>query len=338
MEFTDPLFFEPLFMERVWGGSHLQTLFDKRLPHSSRIGESWEIVDREEAQSVVHMGPLKGSTLQELWTAHRADVFGKDYLAHPSPRFPLLFKLLDAQERLSIQVHPPAGLTPILGGEPKMLPLVLDRIDAGLTPILGGEPKTEMWYIVDASLDHAIFAGVKKGVTREIFRQHIEAGTVEEIVQRIPVESGDAIFIPSGRLHAIGAGNVIVEVQQNSDTTYRVFDWNRLGLDGQPRQLHVEQSLQSIDYNDTDPQLAPRDQEELVRCEYFRVEKWTLNEPRSSVSDGRFCIITVLTGRVRTGRRVFSKGEFFLVPATQTNQTIYPVAPDTTLLRTTIPV
>ncbi|MEO7931714.1 MAG: type I phosphomannose isomerase catalytic subunit [Chthoniobacterales bacterium] len=316
MEFNDPLFFEPLFMERVWGGSHLQTLFDKHLPHGSRIGESWEIVDREEAQSVVHIGPLKGSTLQELWTGYRADVFGKDYIAHPSPRFPLLFKLLDAQERLSIQVHPPAALA----------------------PILDGEPKTEMWYIVDARLDHAIFAGVKKGTTRDTFQQHLDAGTVEEIVQRIPVESGDAIFIPSGRLHAIGAGNVIVEIQQNSDTTYRVFDWNRLGLDGQPRQLHVEQSLQSIDYNDTDPQLLPRDQEELVRCDYFRVEKWEINEPRASITDGRFCIITVLTGRIRTGRRVFSKGEFFLVPPTQKDLTLYPVAPDTTLLRTTIPI
>ena len=316
MHLPTPLFFEPLFMERIWGGGRLQALFGKRLPHGVRIGESWEIVDREEAQSVVHMGPLKGLTLNELWTSHRADVFGNDYIQHPAPRFPLLFKLLDAQERLSIQVHPPAKIA----------------------PILNGEPKTEMWYIAASGIDHAIFAGVKKGTTRESFETHLKNGTVEEIVQRISVEPGDAIFIPSGRLHAIGAGNVIVEVQQNSDTTYRVFDWNRTGLDGQPRELHVEASLQSIDYTDDRPHLAPRNQERLVGCEYFDVEKWKLNDARASMTEERFCIITVVTGRVRCGRRVFNAGEFFLVTALQPDKMLYPEAAETTLLRTTIPV
>ena len=311
-----PLFFEPLFMERIWGGNRLQSLYGKHLPNGACIGESWEIVDREEAQSVVHRGPLKGLTLNELWTGHRTDVFGKDYVKHPAARFPLLVKLLDAQERLSIQVHPPAKIA----------------------PILGGEPKTEMWYIADSGLDHAIFAGVKKGTTRESFETHLKKSTVEKVIQRIPVEPGDAIFIPSGRLHAIGAGNVIVEVQQNSDTTYRVFDWNRTGLDGKPRELHVEASLQSINYTDDDPRLAPRDQERLVGCEYFDVEKWELDEPRASMTEERFCIITVLTGRIRCGRRVFNAGDFFLVTALQPNKTLYPAAPDTTLLRTTIPL
>ncbi len=316
MQLAQPLCFEPLFMERIWGGTHLQSLFDKKLPHGSRIGESWEIVDREEAQSVVHAGLLKGSTLHELWSGHRCELFGKAFVHHPSPRFPLLVKLLDARERLSVQVHPPAHL-------------------AGL---LGGEPKTEMWYIVNASLDLAIFAGLEKGVTRDIFQRHIENGTVEEIIRRIPVEAGDAIFIPSGRLHAIGAGNVIVEVQQNSDTTYRVFDWNRLGLDGQPRELHVEQSLQSIDYDDTDPQLAPRNSPAIADCEYFHVEKWTLDAPRPAAEADVFCIITVLTGAVRCGDLEFQPGEFFLVSASQPDKTLIPSKPETTLLHTTIPV
>ena len=316
MQLTTPLFFEPLFMERVWGGRRLQTLFAKKLPHSSRIGESWEIVDREEAQSVVHAGPLQGSTLQELWTGYRADIFGKDYITHPSARFPLLVKLLDAQERLSIQVHPPAAMA----------------------SILEGEPKTEMWYIVDTQLDNAIFAGLQKGVTRQVFQKHLDEGTVEEIIQRMPVAAGDAIFIPSGRVHAIGAGNVIVEVQQNSDTTYRVFDWNRVGLDGHARELHVEQSLQSIDYTDTDPQLAPRDGENVVACEYFKVERWSLTESRLATTKPIFSIITVLTGSVKCGDQTFVPGDFFLVSASQPNKLLTPGEADTTILRTTIPV
>lgn len=316
MQLTTPLFFEPLFMERVWGGRRLQTLFAKKLPHSSRIGESWEIVDREEAQSVVHAGPLQGSTLQELWTGYRADIFGKDYITHPSARFPLLVKLLDAQERLSIQVHPPAAMA----------------------SILEGEPKTEMWYIVDTQLDNAIFAGLQKGVTRQVFQKHLDEGTVEEIIRRMPVAAGDAIFIPSGRVHAIGAGNVIVEVQQNSDTTYRVFDWNRVGLDGHARELHVEQSLQSIDYTDTDPQLAPRDGENVVACEYFKVERWSLTESRLATTKPIFSIITVLTGSVKCGDQTFVPGDFFLVSASQPNKLLTPGEADTTILHTTIPV
>ena len=316
MEMTSPLFFEPLFMERVWGGSRLQALYGKRLPTGTRIGESWEVVDREEAQSVVHEGPFKGATLHELWTGYRAELFGAAYVAHPSGRFPLLVKLLDAQERLSVQVHPPAAIA----------------------PLLKGEPKTEMWYIVDTQLDLAIFAGLEKGITREIFEKHLAAGTVDEVIKKIPVEPGDAIFIPSGRIHAIGAGNVIVEVQQNSDTTYRVFDWNRVGLDGAPRALHVEQSLQSIDFDDTDPRLAPKVGEKVVTCDFFAVEQWSLESPRAAIEEDRFAIITVLTGKIGAGEGEFLPGDFFIVPASLANKTLTPLAPDTTLLRTTLPV
>ncbi|HEY5895224.1 MAG TPA: type I phosphomannose isomerase catalytic subunit [Chthoniobacterales bacterium] len=315
MTFPEPIYFEPLLMEKVWGGSRLQTLFGKHLLPGTRIGESWEVVDREEAQSVVHSGNLKGTTLHELWTQQRVPVFGEAYAAHPSPRFPLLFKLLDAQERLSIQVHPPAEIA----GE------------------LGGEPKTEMWYIVDTQLDEALWVGLKEGVTREEFEGRLHRGTVEEAVQRIPVKAGDAIFIYSGRVHAIGAGNVIVEVQQNSDTTYRVFDWNRAGLDGKPRELHIDESLKSIDFADTNPKLAVPNGEELTSCEYFTVEKWTLDSPRPAFTDGKFAIFTVLTGAVSNMGTVFQPGDFFLVPATVSDATLWPTQSDTTLLRTTIP-
>jgi mannose-6-phosphate isomerase len=312
MELTQPLVFEPLFMERVWGGRRLETLFGKRLPPSARIGESWEIVDREDAQSVVHEGPLRGAMLNELWNTERERIFGAGL--PDTPRFPLLIKLLDAQERLSVQVHPPA------------------RVAAQL----GGEPKTEMWYILDAQAGSDLYAGLKRGVTREDFEQALNGGSVAELIHRIPVKAGDAIFIPSGRIHAIGTGNVIFEAQQNSDTTYRVFDWNRMGLDGKPRALHVEESLRSTDFEDVEPRLADKTGEALVTCEHFRVEKWTLEGARAS-GGSRFAIYCVVSGRVDCAGREFGPGEFFLVPASLSSVTLCPLAGEATVLRTTVP-
>ena len=309
---TPPLVFEPLFMERVWGGRRLETLLGKRLEPGVRIGESWELVDREDAQSVVHEGPLRGLTLNELWTRQRAEVFGPG-LGY-APRFPLLFKILDAQDRLSVQVHPPAAV-------------------AGR---LGGEPKTEMWFILDALLDSDLYAGLKRGVTRADFEAALAAGSVAEKIHSFPIKAGDAMFIPSGRIHAIGAGNLIIEVQQNSDTTYRVFDWNRLGLDGQPRALHVAESLASIDFDDAEPVIAQPDGETVVACEFFRAERWTLDQPR--ISDGKgFAVFSVIEGTVRCGGREFARGAFFLLPANATDREIQPVTPGASVLRTTVP-
>ena len=226
-----PLLFHPVFMERVWGGRNLERLYQKPLPAGKVIGESWEISDRPEAVSVIANGPLAGKTLRWLMEEHRRDVLGVS--ADAAGRFPLLVKILDAQETLSVQVHPPA------------------RVAAEL----GGEPKTEMWFITDATPEATLYAGLKQGVTRAQFEQKIADGTVAECLPRLPVKTGDAMFLPSGRLHAIGAGNVLFEIQQNSDTTYRVFDWNRTGLDGRPRPLHVAPSLASIDFEDIEPRL-----------------------------------------------------------------------------------
>ena len=314
MQLTDPIVFEPLFMERVWGGRRLESLFNKRLPMGVRVGESWEIVDREEAQSVVHTGPLRGHTLNELWTDHREAVFGNKTPAG-SKRFPLLFKLLDAQERLSVQVHPPARVA----------------------RALNGEPKTEMWYVADTYLDADIFAGLKAGVGREDFERALREGKVAEKIHHIAMKPGDAIFIPSGRIHAIGAGNVIVEVQQNSDTTYRVFDWNRLGLDGKPRTLHVEESMQSIDFGDIEPAVTRPAGESLVKCDHFEVEKWDLQSPRRAFDEGKFAIFTMLGGDVECGGSRFTPGDFFLVPASQPDPVLRPVNGGASLLRTTIP-
>jgi mannose-6-phosphate isomerase len=313
MRLSAPIVFEPIFMDRVWGGRRLESHFGKRLPTHGRIGESWELVDRPEAQSVVHNDPLRGKTLHELWTQYRAAVFGERL--PESPRFPLLFKLLDARERLSVQVHPPAEVA----------------------PALNGEPKTEMWYILDNYGDGDIFAGLRGGVTRDSFEQALRAGSVRETVHRIEVAPGDCIFIPSGRIHAIGAGNVIVEVQQNSDTTYRVFDWNRVGLDGKARELHIDESLKSIDFADFEPALQGVPTGLLVECPEFRVEKWDLAEPREAVPAGEFAIFTVLAGVVSSGGMEFRAGEFFLVPAILEDRVLYPVEGPCSLLRTTIP-
>lgn len=315
MELSTPLVFEPLFMERVWGGRRLETLFRKRLPQSTRIGESWEIVDRPEAQSVVHDGPLRGCTLHELWTDHRELIFGQGL--PDSERFPLLFKMLDAQDRLSLQVHPPAEV-------------------AGR---LRGEPKTEMWYVVDALLDSDLYFGIKQGASRETFEQALREGRVADQIHRMRVTKGDCIFIPSGRVHAIGAGNLIVEVQQNSDTTYRVFDWNRLGTDGKPRALHLEESLESINFDDIEPSMSqPSEGELLVECEFFRVQRWEMDGPRNIESGKRFAVFTVVEGRVECGGREFGPGSFFLVPPVVAYRELKPVGGVATVLRTTIPV
>jgi len=301
-------------MERVWGGRKLETLFGKPLPGGAVIGEAWELVDREEAQSVVHCGLLRGATLNELWTQKRELVFGTRY-AGMTGRFPLLFKLLDAAEKLSVQVHPPTAVA----------------------PALKGESKTEMWYVLEAEEGADIFAGLKAGTTREQFEKALETGRCSSLLHRIPTHAGDCIFIPSGRVHAIGGGNLIVEVQQNSDTTYRVFDWNRTGLDGKPRALHVAESIRSIDFDDYEPELQRPEGDPLVKCDYFQIERWTLDAPQEAAPAGDFAVVTCLSGQVTCAGESFGPGQFFLIPATLEDRTIAAAASGTTVLRTTIP-
>ncbi len=311
-----PIIFEPLAMERIWGGRSFESLFGKHIPPGAPIGELWEIVDREDAQSVVHSGPLRGEVLHDLWTRRREEVFGADYSAHPAPRFPLLIKLLDARETLSVQVHPP------------------ERLAASM----GGEPKTEMWYFAHAKPGAVIYAGLDSGVTKDLFEAALRAGHVEKILHSATVQAGDSIFIPSGRIHAIGAGCVIVEVQQNSDTTYRVFDWNRTGLDGQPRKLHIEESLASTDFEDFEPAVDRVEAGTVAHCPFFHVEKLRLSTPVSGTDQGRFAIIAVLAGEVLCGGESYFPGAFFLVPASFENARIEPKAPGTEALKITLPI
>jgi mannose-6-phosphate isomerase len=299
-----PLTFEPIFKERIWGGRNLETLYHKPLPPDLRIGESWEISDRPGDQSVIANGPLRGKTLH--WLMEQCPVALLGPRRPMPPRFPLLVKIIDAQQTLSLQVHPPAALA----------------------TQLGGEAKTEMWYVARAGATSELFVGLKNGVTRAGFEKKLSAQTVAECFHRIRVKAGDAMFLPSGRVHALGAETVIFEIQQNSDTTYRVFDWNRLDRDGNARELHIPQSLASINFNDFEPELLPQTTvpaspgslRPLVKSEFFEAAVRVLAGGGSlDLTDGRMRIIGVIVGdlRIETAeeRIKLRAGQFCLVPA-----------------------
>jgi mannose-6-phosphate isomerase len=287
MNLHQPLRFIPIHQSRVWGGRRMETLLGHALPdQTTPFGEAWAVSDRPEAQSVT----ADGLTLHDLWTNHRAEVFGAN--APTCDRFPLLMKILDACDDLSIQVHPPA-----------------EKAAA-----LKGEPKTEMWFIAHADPGAKIYAGLKPGATRADFEKALANGTVAEAVHVIEPRTGDCLFIPSGRVHAIGAGLLIYEIQQNSDTTYRVFDWNRVGLDGKPRDLHVQESMESIDFADFEPGvqcIAPDGT--LVRCEYFDVRLCDQAKPAGNPGEG--LTLAVTSGEIIAGGLALKAGDFALIPA-----------------------
>ena len=299
-----PLTFQPIFKERIWGGRNIERLYGKHLPPDRPIGESWEIADRPEGVSLIANGPLAGQSLRWLMEHHRQDVLGAG--ADPTGPFPLLVKILDARETLSVQVHPPAAVA----------------------ARFGGEAKTEMWYITEATPQAELFVGLKPGVTRAEFEQRIQDGTVAEALHHAPVRAGDVMFLPSGRLHAIGAGNVLFEIQQNSDTTYRVFDWNRAGLDGQPRELHIEQSLASIDFTDFEPSpiASKYSLNETYKVRFlvddplFRVDACRVKKNlRFHLRSDSLQVLGLVRGRLsvvhRETKLVLKAGDFCLLPA-----------------------
>ncbi len=287
--------FTPVYQTRVWGGRLLETRLGRELPDSEfPYGESWDVSAREEADCEVSAGSLQGKRLSELWSDRtlRSVIFGEK--APESDRFPLLCKILDARERLSIQVHPPAELA----------------------KELGGDSKTEVWYIAEAKPGAVLYVGLKGGVDQVAFRRALETGDVEYCVHSLPVSAGQFIFIPSGRLHAIGAGLMIYEIQQNSDTTYRVFDWNRVGIDGRPRTLHIEESLRCIDFSDVEPEMDRIDGNVIVDCEYFRLEKHLIHSGESIAQaiQKRFAILTIISGSVTGADTLMKEGDFAIIP------------------------
>jgi mannose-6-phosphate isomerase len=313
-EVTTALAFEPILIERMWGGRRLESEFHKKLPPQKRIGESWEIVDRPEAQSVVAKGPMRGVTLHELWTEHRQEIFGD---LGNTPRFPVLIKIIDAREKLSLQVHPPENIA--------------DR--------LGDEPKSEFWYVAASDPHAELFLGFREPVTRNRFEERLRDGSVMDYVHNLAVHTGDAVFLPAGRVHAVGAGNLLIEIQQNSDTTYRVFDWDRTDpRTGTKRDLHVEHAMQCINFADVQPQLIRSEGELLISHSLFEIQKWNLAEAREAAPLGQFAIVCCLTGNLSCAESKLAPGEIFLVPAHLEDRQLKSLTPNTSLLRVTIPV
>ena len=266
--------FFPIYQERVWGGTNFESKLGRELPKGKVIGESWEMVDRPEAQSTTE----DGKTIRELIQADPEGIMGAGYPAEKP--FPILVKWLDCQEKLSLQVHPPADIA----------------------PNLNGEPTTENWYIADAEPHATLMAGLKKGVSKEDFEEGLKSNALEPLVHTMSVKAGESIFIPSGRIHAIGGGNLILEIQQNSDTTYRVYDWGRVGLDGKPRQLHIEESIKSSDFEDFEPEtLKPSGASQLLaESDVFNLKKVILKAGETmTFKAGSPRILSVVTGVIK---------------------------------------
>jgi mannose-6-phosphate isomerase len=287
----DLLRFRPIYQERVWGGRLLETSLGRELPGRRPIGESWEIVDRGPIQSVVRVGPHEGQPLRSLIERHAARLMGPAW--DPQRPFPILVKWLDCRERLSLQVHPPAGEGDL-------------------------EPKSECWLVAETSPGAHLIAGFRPGVTRARFEAALRDGTVEQCLHRFPVAAGDSLYVPSGRLHAIDAGNLILEIQENSDTTYRVHDWGRTGLDGKPRPLHVEEALRSILWDDfaPEPVRAAPTSAVLADCPQFLVRRVVLGKgERLSLAAGEQPrLVGVVSGRVHSGGDTIARGENVIVP------------------------
>lgn len=298
------LTFDPIYQARIWGGDALARHFQRALPADQKIGESWELVDRPEACSVIASGSERWKNLHELWQERRTEFFGRR--APQTERFPILIKLLDCAETLSVQVHPPEKLA----------------------KELNGEPKTEMWYFLQTAPGAMIYAGLKAGVGRRELEAAIGTPRLAELLHTLPTAPSEAMFLPSGRVHAIGAGNLILEIQQNSDTTYRVDDWGRVDAKtGLPRELHIQPALASINYEDHAPILTQSQGDKVVECVYFCVRRNFLypGEFRSFHPAGEtFQYQFVAQGTVQQGEKTYAAGSAWLVTANEASYDLVP--------------
>jgi len=305
-----PVRFRPLFRSFVWGGHRLTTLLGKQHLAEQTIAESWEIVDHGDNQSRVIGGPLEGMTLHELVTLHGQSLLGIDF---PQATFPLLFKYLDCQQNLSVQVHPD------------------DQQAARLDPPCRG--KTEAWVVLEAEPESRVYAGLKQGVRRDELQAALQQGNMESILHWFEPNVGDCILIPAGTVHAIGAGLLVAEIQQASDITYRLFDWDRMGDDGRPRELHLEAGLEAVDFQAGPCQTqtpipgASPQEETLVHCPGFVLDRITLESPAMIGGDDHCRILSVLAGEVTVGKEAMTlaRGETCLLPAAAGEQPLVPV-------------
>ncbi len=268
-----PLKFKPIFKQRIWGGQKLREVFNKDIPPLEKTGESWELADLPNDKSVIANGELAGQTLSSAIQKFPKEITGDKNFKGP---FPLLIKFLDAEDILSVQVHPDAETCRRLGK---------------------GEPKTECWYIISAEPGAVIYKGLKQGVTKQKFTEAIKNGTVDKMLQKVPVEAGQCHFLPAGTAHSIGAGLLIAEIQTQSDTTYRVFDFNRVDETGKYRPLHIKESLESIHFDLAGNELLVTTVGRLIDCEYFKVDKdHQAKNCEVLLSPGKMKIMIFITG------------------------------------------
>lgn len=346
MPLNYPLLFSPIFRRYLWGGRRLGTDLERPIGPEQDYAESWEIVDHRGDQSVVRNGPFAGATLGQLVRERRAELidgnFGErigrdgggsapDRSAVPggsseSYGFPLLFKFLDAHKPLSVQVHPN------------------DRQAAQLLPPDRG--KTEAWVILHAEPGSVIHAGLRPGVDASTLRRCLLDGTVESCLHSFHPNVGDCVFIPAGTIHALGAGLLVAEIQQSSDTTYRLFDWNRLDAHGKARPLHIEESLATIDFARgpigpiarPTPSVGTRQQ--LVRCDKFELDRYFPPPIDAIGGDSRFHLLVVVAGRIRIASEAFrvelGYGDLTLLPASM-ERCSYESEAGTELLEITLP-
>lgn len=317
-----PLIFEPHYRRYLWGGRRLESVLNKPLPPGEDYAESWEVVDHGADQSRVANGPLRGETLHAL-----IERFGEALLGCSGRQFPLLFKFLDAHRDLSLQVHPD------------------DQAAARLDPPDLG--KTEAWVVLHADPGSVIYAGLRRDVDRAALEAALKAGRAVECMHTISPKPGDCVMVPAGAPHALGAGLVIAEIQQSSDTTYRLFDWNRVGADGKPRPLHIEAGLEAINFQLGPlcvgvPQPVPGRpaRQQLVACDKFLLERWQL-DAAEELEAGKFQILAVIQGRAvvtsQDQQLTLAAGRTALIPAACAGTTVGPGDSSAQLLMMSLP-
>lgn len=310
-----PLLFEPVFKDYIWGGRNLEKLFNRSLPEGI-VAESWEIAGHEDGTTIVKNGPLAGMPLTAVLEELGLDLIGRNNAwAFERNKFPLLIKLLDANRPLSVQVHPDDDYA-----------LRHEGNELG---------KTEMWFVLSATPSAALILGLQPDTTPDRFRKGIADGNLEKYLHRLPIAAGDAICVPAGTVHAILEGAIIAEIQQNSNTTYRVYDWNRTGADGQPRPLHIEQAMDVIDFAQVRPGVSqPRliDEADGIRravlCSnsYFTTEKLNLVEGacfQGSCDGSTLEIWGLIEGSASVAELPLQPIQFVLLPAALGDYSVY---------------
>lgn len=300
-----PLEFTPIFKRTRWGGERLGTQLHKLIGIEGDYGESWELSDHPKAQTLIASGEFSGWTLTQLIQKDPDALFG---VGNCNTTFPLLIKFIDATDRLSLQVHPDDSHQQNF-----------DLIESG---------KSEAWVILDAAKGSQIYAGLKPGIDACELRQHLELGTIENCLHSYPVQKGDCVFIPAGTLHAIGEGVLLAEIQQTSDITFRLFDWNRLDQSGNARPLHIAKAFESINFERGPVDLLqPQKQsesghqiEQLLESEYFSIRRHLSRHPfsLSALSQAQVLIVLEGEGQLDCGSETYEllQGKTILIPAT----------------------